>query len=464
MTSSFRPASGNLVVVPQLKDSSKLIPEPEEQPLCPPETVETVLQTVASDETVAPQLAASITPLPHVIRALRHRDFRLFWMGNLLSNVGTWMQNVAQGWLVLQLVPNNPAFWLGVIGFAASAPMLIFTTIGGVIADRVDKRKLMVCTQALMMVQAFTLWGLTYSGHITIPMIAVLAFVNGLAMALNSPSYQAIVPQLVPREDLTNAIALNAAQFNMARVLGPTLGGFAMAWFGISGNFFINAISFVAVMIALMQIAYPPVQPSTGATVWQTMTEGFRYVFGRADMFVLLVLVGFASIFGIPYIIFVPLFAKEILHLSARGFGILMAAQGLGAFIGAGTIAYIKIRRRGRFVAIAALAFYTAIILFTFSRDVWLSGILLACVGYCMVLTVATVNTLLQHLSADHMRGRVMAMYATAFLGFTPIGSLLAGSLAGRIGAPHAIGSMAAVALAATAVLYFLRPVLRTIE
>ncbi len=449
--------------MPPLKKISKLISEPEEQPICPLETDDAVLQAIAADETVAPQIAASTTAMPHVVRALRHRDFRIFWMGNLLSNVGTWMQSVAQGWLVLQLVQHNPAFWLGVIGFAASAPMLIFTTIGGVIADRVDKRKLMLVTQALMMVQAFTLWGLTYFGHITVPMIAVLAFVNGLAMALNSPSYQAIVSQLVPREDLTNAIALNAAQFNMARVLGPTLGGFAMAWVGISGNFFINAISFVAVMIALMQIAYPPVQPNNGATVWQTMTAGFRYVFGRDDMFVLLLLVGFASVFGIPYIIFVPLFAKEILHLTARGFGILMAAQGLGAFIGAGTIAYIKIRMRGRFVAVAGLAFYTSIILFTFSRDKWLSGILLACVGYCMVLMIATVNTLLQHLSADHMRGRVMAMYATAFLGFAPIGSLMAGSLAGSIGAPHAIGSMAAIALVATAVIYFLRPVLRTI-
>ena len=403
--------------------------------------------------------------MPRVVRALRHRDFRLFWFGNFLSNIGTWMQSIAQGWLVLQLAPNNSAFWLGVIGFAASAPMLLFTMIGGVIADRVSKRKLMLWSQSIMMVQAFALWGLTFSGRITVPMVVLLAFVNGVAMALNSPSYQAIVPQLVPREDLSNAIALNAAQFNMARVVGPTLGGFAMAWVGISGDFFINALSFVAVLVALVQIAYPPVLAPTGDSVWRTLADGFDYVFGRRDMSILLALVALASIFGIPFIIFVPLFAKELLHLGARGFGLLMAAQGAGAFVGAATIAYIKhIHYRGRFVVRSAIAFYIFIILFTLSRNVWISGVLLASVGYCMVLTIATVNTLLQHLSADHMRGRVMSMYATAFLGFAPIGSLLAGSLAGSIGAPAAIGGMSAVALIATIVIYFTRPVLKLIK
>ena len=327
------------------------------QRISPSEVDDSALQSIASDETVAPQIAPAPIAMPHVVRALRHRDFRLFWFGNLLSNVGTWMQNVAQGWLVLQLQPANPVFWLGIIGFAASAPMLIFTAIGGVVADRMDKRKLMLWTQSAMMVQAFALWWLTYSGRITAPMIVFLAFVNGTAMAMNSPSYQAIVPQLVPREDLGNAIALNAAQFNMARVLGPTLGGFAMAWFGVSGNFFLNAISFAAVMIALLQITYPPVLPPTGDSVWRTLADGVDYVFGRTDMFVLLMLVAFASVFAIPYIIFVPYFAKQILHLDERGFGLLMASQGAGAFIGAATIAYINIRHRGRFVARSGIAF-----------------------------------------------------------------------------------------------------------
>jgi len=425
-----------------------------------------VLNAVANEETVAPQIAPTSVDMPEVIRALRHRDFRLFWFGNFLSNIGTWMQNVAQGWLVLQLAPNNPAFWLGVIGFAASAPMLVLALIGGVIADRVDKRRLMTWTQSSMMLFAIILWGLTYFGKINVSLIVLLAFANGVAMSLNTPSYQALVPQLVPREDLTNAIALNSAQFNMSRVLGPTLGGLAMALFGVSGNFLLNALSFVAVLVALMQITYPPVYPATSeATIWENIVEGFRYLFERKEMSLLMVLTAFASVLGIPYVTFVPLFAKDILHVQETGFGMMMACSGAGAFFGAATIAYLRnIRCRGAFVVRAALAFYAGIIAFSFSRNFVLSGLLLAVIGYSMILMVATINALLQHLAADEMRGRVMSIYATAFLGFAPIGSLLAGTLADNIGAPYTIASMSAVALIATVVLYMRRKELRCVD
>ncbi|HWR34530.1 MAG TPA: MFS transporter [Clostridia bacterium] len=453
-------------------DESRRGDTKEEQSYLPGEDVSSgatddrALQSIASDETVAPQIAPGSVTMPHVVRALRHRDFRLFWGGNFLSNIGTWMQSVAQGWLVLQLAPNNSAFWLGVIGFAASAPMLVFTMIGGVIADRLDKRKLMMWTQSAMMLTAFAMWGITFTHVVNIPLIVLLAFINGLAMSLNSPSYQALVPELVPREDLANAIAMNSAQFNMSRVLGPTLGGFAMAWLGISGNFFLNALSFVAVLIALAQITYPPVYPANGSTtLWETLGEGFRYIFDHKEMLLLLVLVMLASVFGIPFVIFVPLFAKELLHLGERGFGLLLASQGVGAFLGAATIAYIRsIPCRGRFVVRAAVSFYVFIILFTFSRNFILSSILLAGIGYCMVLMVATVNTLLQHLSADEMRGRVMSMYATAFLGFAPIGSLLAGSLAETLTAPVAIAALSSIALVATIAIYYTRTELRCVD
>src|SRR4051795_3835207 len=193
---------------------------------------------------------------PRAIRALRNRNFRLFWTGNFLSNIGTWMQNVAQGWLVVTL--TNSSFWLGVVGFAGSIPFLIFTLFGGVVADRVNKRRLLVVTQTLMMVLAFLLAGLTYFKMIGVWSVAAIAFANGVAMAMNAPSYQALVPKLVPREDLTNAIALNSAQFNMSRVLGPTIGGFVMAWWGIPANFLLNALSFLAVIFALTRIEYPP--------------------------------------------------------------------------------------------------------------------------------------------------------------------------------------------------------------
>lgn len=434
-------------------------------PIVPDPNDSRAMNAVASEETIAPQVGPTTAPMPRMIAALRHRDFRLFWFGNFLSNVGTWMQNVAQSWLVLQLAPANSAFWLGVIGFAASAPMLVFTILGGVIADRVDKRKLMYVTQVSMMLLAFVMWALTYFHHVNVRLIVLLAFANGLAMSLNTPAYQALVPQLVPRRDLTNAIALNSAQFNLSRVLGPTLGGFAMAAVGISGNFMLNALSFVAVLIALMQITYPPVYPAGETGLWETMNEGFRYLFGRRDMSMLLLLTAFASVLGIPYVTFVPLIAKDILHLDERGFGVLMAAGGVGAFLGAATIAYLRdIKRRGRFVLVSAIAFYVFVILFAFAQNEMVSGLMLAAANYCMILMVATVNSLLQHLSADEMRGRVMSIYATAFLGFAPIGSLLAGSLADSFGVPITIASMSAVALAVSIALYMMQPVLRSIR
>ena len=429
------------------------------------DTDDSALTSIAGDEAIAVQVAPTTVAMPEVLRALRHRDFRYFWFGNFLSNIGTWMENVAESWLVLQLAPNNSAFWLGVLGFAATAPMMVFALLGGVIADRVDRRKLMMWTQTSMMCIAITIWLLTLTHHISIPLMIFLAFSNGLAMSLNAPTYQAIVPSLVPREDLNNAIDLNSAQFNMSRVIGPTIGGLAMAYFGIANNFLLNAVSFVAVLIALMKITYPPVYPPGDMTMWETLSEGFNYLFSRREMLMLIVLVAFASILGIPYATFVPLFAKQILHLGETGYGLLMACSGAGAFLGAATIALLKnIRCRGRFVVYSALAFYLSIILFALSRTLVLSAILLAAIGYCMILMVATVNSLLQHLSTDKMRGRVMSIYATAFLGFAPIRTLTAASLAGTIGAPHAIAIMAVIALIASTVLYIKSKDLRCLE
>jgi len=426
---------------------------------------DSALTSIAGDEAVAVQVAPTTVAMPEVVRALRHRDFRYFWFGNFLSNVGTWMQNVAEGWLVLQLAPGNPAFWLGVLGFATTAPMMVFALIGGVIADRVNRRKLMMVTQSSMMLFAFILWGLTASHRISIPLMILLSFLNGLAMALNTPAYQSIVPSLIPREDLTNAIALNSAQFNMSRVIGPTLGGFAMAWLGISNNFLLNAISFAAVLIALLKITYPPVYPPGDTTLWQNLSEGFVYLFGRREMLMLTILVAIASILGIPYATFIPLFARDILHLGEKGFGLLMASSGAGAFLGAATIAMMKrTRSRGRFVVFAAIAFYISVFSFALSTHFLVSAILLGAIGYCMILVVATVNSLLQHLSADNMRGRVMSIYATAFLGFAPIGSLLAGSIAGTIGAPHTIAIMSLLALAATLWLYLGSSALKSLD
>ena len=428
------------------------------------------LESVAASEPMAPQLGGTTGDMPQgnvprMIRALRHRDFRWFWGGNFLSNIGTWMQNVAMGWLVLQLANSNAAFWLGVVGFASSAPMLAFSLLGGVIADRIDRRKLMLVTQSAMMIFAFILWGLTALHWMTLPLLVLISFTTGIAMALNNPSYHAMVPQLVPRDDLANAIALNAAQFNMSRVMGPMLGGFAMAWFGVQGNFLLNALSFVAVLVALTRISYPPLYAAERNTMWEDLKEGLLYVFQRKDLFTLLSMTAVASVLVIPYITFVPLFAKQVLHLEERGFGLLMAANGGGAFLAALTMAFTrKVKYRGRVVFRASLAFYLFVALFAASRNEYLSALMLVGTGYFMVLMIATVNVMLQHLSEDKMRGRVMSIYATAFLGFAPLGSLMAGSLAGTFTAPLAIAGMAVAAIFINSVIYSRSPELRAQE
>jgi MFS family permease len=405
----------------------------------------------------------TVIELPRLARALRHRDFRLFWTGNFLSNIGTWMQNIAQGWLVLQL--TNSAFWLGVVGFASSIPILLFALIGGVIADHVNKRRLLMVTQSAMMVFAFIMAALAYFKIINVQEIVLLALGTGIAMSLNTPSYQALVPQLVPRQDLTNAIALNSAQFNMSRVIGPTLGGFAMALVGISGNFFLNGLSFLAVLIALTRIRYSePAIPREGR-LWEKMQQGFAYVFRHPEMSSLVLLVAIGSLLAIPYLTFVPYFARDVLGTDEPGLGLLMACSGAGAFLGAITIAWLThLRNRGRFVVRSSAGFFAAIIAFTFSRNFYFSGFLLMVAGYCMIVTAATINSLLQHLAEDHMRGRVMSIYSTAFLGLPPIGCLIAGSLSHLFSASHVIAAMSALALLGSLGMYWRREGLRGLD
>jgi len=412
----------------------------------------------------------TVIEIPRIARALRHRDFRLFWTGNFLSNIGTWMQNIAQGWLVLKL--TNSAFWLGMVGFSSSFPILLFALVGGVIADHVNKRKLLIVTQSAMMVFAFIMSALAFFNVITVKEIVLLALGTGIAMSLNTPSYQALVPQLVPKEDLTNAIAINSAQYNMSRVLGPTVGGFAMALVHESGNFFLNGLSFLAVIVALSRIRYiePPISrkglwtPREGG-IWEKMQQGFAYVFRDPAMSSLVVLVGIASLFAIPYLTFVPYFARDVLGSDEPGLGLLMACSGAGALLGALTIASIAlIRRRGVFIMRAAIGFFVSIIFFTFSRNFYLSGFFLMIAGYCMIVSVATINSSLQHLAENSMRGRVMSIYSTAFLGLPPLGCLIAGLLTRVISTPHAIAGMTAVGLIGSLAVYYGREGLRELD
>jgi MFS family permease len=382
---------------------------------------------------------------PRAVRALRNRNFRLFWTGNFLSNIGTWMQNVAQGWLVVTL--TNSSFWLGVVGFTGSIPFLIFTLFGGVVADRVNKRRLLVVTQSVMMVLAFLLAGLTYFRMIGVWSVAAIAFANGAAMAMNAPSYQALVPKLVPREDLTNAIALNSAQFNMSRILGPTLGGYAMVLLGIAGNFFLNGLSFVAVLWALVRIRYPEEKPARHESVLRSLRGGFVYLNSEPQMRVLMAMTAVVSFLAMPFITFIPYFAKIQLNAGETGLGWLLACSGTGSVLGALTIAVLgNIRRRGVVLTVTGVVFFVAIGAFSESHRLALSEILAFIEGFNGILMISCFNVSLQHLSSDAMRGRIMSIYATSFLGLPPLGSLMAGELSRHMETGHVLALMSGLA------------------
>jgi MFS family permease len=384
---------------------------------------------------------------PPIIRALRHEDYRLFWGGCLLSNVGTWMQNVAQGWLVLEL--SNSSFWLGMVGFAASFPFLLFTLFGGVIADRVSKRHLLIGTQTAQMIFAFVLAGLTYFKIITIGQLAVLSFLTGISNALNAPAYQAMVPRLVPVEDLPNSIALNSAQFNLSRILGPTLGGYAMAWIGVAGNFFLNGFSFLAVLWPLFRMRYPEERHEHHASMLQSLRDGITYVRRSPEMSAIVMLIASASLLLLPFITFVPYFAKDVLHAGERGLGFLMACSGIGALLAAALIAYFgRIRWRGRIIVFCGLFVMVAVIVFCYSHIFALSAAMSFCEGFGMIISLSTVNVTMQQLSSDEMRGRVMSIYATSFLGLPPVGCLIIGELSRHMLTEHAIAAMTGAAIA----------------
>lgn len=383
---------------------------------------------------------------PPIIRALRHEDYRLFWGGCLLSNIGTWMQNVAQGWLVLEL--SNSSFWLGVVGFAASLPFLLFTLLGGVVADRVSKRHLLIGAQTAQMIFAFMLAILTYFKFINIKQLALLAFCNGIANALNAPAYQALVPRLVPAEDLPNAIALNSAQFNLSRIVGPTLGGYAMAWFGVAGNFLLNGFSFLAVLWPLHRMRYPAERQQRHGSMLKSLRDGIVYVRQSPEMRAIVMLIASASLLLLPFLTFIPYFARDVLHAGQRGLGFLMACSGVGALLAAAVIAYFgKIRWRGRVIVFAGLFVMTAVIIFCYSHIFALSAAMSVCEGFGMIISLSTVNVTMQQLSSDVMRGRVMSIYATSFLGLPPVGCLIIGELSRHMPTEHAIAALTSLGM-----------------
>jgi MFS family permease len=359
------------------------------------------------------------------------------------------MQAVAQGWLVLQL--TNSPFWLGVDGFMATAPGLGLTLVAGVFADLVDRRRLLMYTQVGAGLSALTLALLIVTGVVQVWMILLLSFITGCCFAIAGPSYQAITIDLVGREDLANAIALNSTQFQFSRVLGPTLAGLGLKFFGLAGCFFVNSLSFVAVIAALAMVRFkradgdasqPAHSIKDSRAIWQDLVKGLRYVRRRPRVFMLLLISGMTSLFGAPYLAMVPVFARDILHANEGVYSLMMGMSGAGAFIGALVLTFLgDFRHKGLSVIGGAFGFALCLIGFSLSTRLEVSLLFIFGMGLAIVSSVAVINTLLQQLVRDEMRGRVMSMFILSFIGTMPIGNLIAGAASERFGAPHTLAA-----------------------
>lgn len=406
---------------------------------------------------VAAEAVAEPSRLATMFRSLHYRDFALFWTGNFLSNIGTWMQNLALGWLVLEI--TNSPFLLGLNGFLGSAPFLFFSLPGGAIADRLNRRKLMLGTQTTMMVLALALAILTSVRVVTIREIFAISFLAGLASALNAPAYQAVVLDLVQREDATNAVALNSAQFNMSRAIGPTLAGLALGSLGAAGCFYLNSVSFLALIIALLAITVPRHPAEKGPSVWKAMVDGLRFVGKHRTIIVLLSVPSFLSLLGLPFVVLMPVFARDLFKVGASGLGYLMAGAGLGAVMSALTLAAQSgIRQRGKYIVGSAALFALALILLAQAKSFAWAFLLLVVLGATMVGTLALTNSTLQLASPPELRGRIMSMYNLAVLGLAPLGSLQAGAVAEVLGVRFALALGGAVCLLYFLILFFFLP------
>jgi len=396
-------------------------------------------------------------------RALRHRNFQLFFSGQLISLIGTWMQTVAQSWLVYRLTGSG--LKLGAVGFASQIPVFLIAPIGGIVADRSNRKHVVIGTQVASMLLAFVLAALTLTHAIDhrVWLIFVLAALLGVVNAFDIPGRQSFLVDMVGKEDLMNAIALNSSMFNGARVIGPAVAGVLVARLGEGWCFFANGVSYIAVIAGLtMMNVHAPARASANTSPWEHILEGFQFVNRTAPIRALMILLGLVSLAGMPYVVLMPLFADKILRgggqefaaligshdLGAVRLGILMGAAGVGALLGALTLAVRSgVKGLGTWVSTCCAGFGISLMLFSFSRSFWLSVFLLLPVGYFVMLQMASSNTLIQVMVPDALRGRAMAVYSMMFMGMAPIGALLGGALSDRLGAPLtvAIGGLASV-------------------
>jgi MFS family permease len=388
-------------------------------------------------------------------RALQHRNFQLFFAGQLISLIGTWMQSTAQLWLVYKL--THSAALLGVFGFANQIPILVLASVGGYVGDRYNRHQGVIWTQTASMILAFLLAALTLTHLIQVWHLIFIAFLVGIVNAFDVPIRQAFLVQMVGKEDLPNAIALNSSIFNGARVVGPAVAGFAIAWIHEGWCFFLNGVSFVAVILALlaMRIAKGEAKPPEGSPL-RNFLEGFRFAMSDLPIRSTLLLLSVLSLFGLQYSVFLPIFARDVLHREARGFGLLLSCAGVGAVLGALQFAArTSYKGMARWIALMSTICALALIAFSRSQVFWVSAVVLFVVGFTATSQMAATNTTLQNRVPDRLRGRIMAVYATMFMGVQPIGSLIAGGIAKRIGAPDTLMLFGIFVLVASLVFTF---------
>jgi MFS family permease len=383
------------------------------------------------------------TPLSHpflqrALAAFTYRDFRVLWFGAFTSTVGTWMQKVAQSWLVFDLTKSS--FYLGLDDFLGQLPILLFTLIGGVIADRHDRRRLLIGSQYIQMATAFTLAALVYFRVVTIWQILALSFATGLAQAFGGPAYQSLIPSLVHKQDLPNAIALNSIQFNLARVFGPLLAGATLAAFGTAMCFGLNGLSFVVVIVALLSLGIKHIPPVDRKPMLQELKGGLSYVRDEPAIMALTVLAFLTTFLGLPLLTFLPVFARDIFHGDVGRYSQMMAFSGAGAVIGALVVAWLgRFKRMGLTLLLVQAVFGGLIAIFAISRVLWVSSMLLFLAGGALIVVFSMTASLVQLLVPDHLRGRVVSIYMVAFRGGMPLGSLAGGYVASLTSAPHVL-------------------------
>jgi MFS family permease len=376
-----------------------------------------------------------------------HPNFRLFWIGQTVSLIGTWMQQVGQGWLALEL--TNSAFLVGLVAAAGSLPVLLFSLYGGVIADRRNKLRIVIVCQALLLVEATALWWFTWAGRMNFEVLLALTTFGGLISAFEIPARQAMMVELVAREDLVDAIALNSGGFNLARIIGPSIAAIVLAKYGLAWCFGINALSYFAVLASLGRIKLPPWTPVQHlVSPYEQLKQGLNYIRSSRAVSGLMGVIAVYSIFGFQYLTMMPVVARDVLHTGASGYGLLLTFVGIGALTGALALAGIGGRiRRGRLFNASAYAFAGLTILFSLVRTVHLAAFVLLFLGLVMIINGALSNGILQSVVPDVLRGRVMATYVFVYVGFTPFGSLIAGLMARFVGVQWAIFSGGVVML-----------------